>query len=334
MIDLAFDDIQAIILTGYGHLSHTTYLFLQVKDRELTKAWLKQISNEVTSAARWDKDNKPPTALNVAFSYRGLAALGLPESSLETFSAEFRDGMAEPLRAFMMGDTGESAPEKWDFGNSKQPELHILLMLFALDDPRLAAYRTDHRQRLVASGLIEVAAQDAIRPRDNHEHFGFYDGISQPNLEGNTHTKTGTPDKGDGQPLVKPGEFIFGYPNEYGLQPPRPEPAALGMNGTYLVYRKLTRNVGAFRQFLQKSTDGSDYQTEWLAAKMVGRWPSGAPLTLTPEADDPLLGADPIRANNFMYAHEDRDGYGCPVGSHIRRANPRDPLETDRKPRS
>ncbi len=56
---------------------------------------------------------------------------------------------------------------------------------------------------------------------------------------------------------------------------------------------------------------------------MVGRWPSGAPLVLSPERDDPAL-ADP---NDFMYAQSDAHGYACPIGAHIRRANPRDSLD-------
>ena len=61
-----------------------------------------------------------------------------------------------------------------------------------------------------------------------------------------------------------------------------------------------------------------------MAAKMVGRWPSGAPLTLTPEHDDPELGADPHRNNNFLYRENDDRGFRCPAGAHIRRNNPRD----------
>jgi len=56
----------------------------------------------------------------------------------------------------------------------------------------------------------------------------------------------------------------------------------------------------------------------------VGRWRSGAPLALSPERDDPVLGADPGRTNNFLYHDDDPRGFQCPVGSHIRRANPRD----------
>jgi deferrochelatase/peroxidase EfeB len=64
-----------------------------------------------------------------------------------------------------------------------------------------------------------------------------------------------------------------------------------------------------------------------LQAKLVGRWPSGAPLMLAPERDDPELGADPQRNNDFRYYEEDLKGLRCPAGAHIRRTNSRDALK-------
>src|SRR5262249_7640854 len=58
-------------------------------------------------------------------------------------------------------------------------------------------------------------------------------------------------------------------------------------------------------------------------AKLVGRWRSGAPLMRAPERDDPALGADPRRQNDFNYAN-DEHGYRVPFGAHGRRMNPRD----------
>jgi deferrochelatase/peroxidase EfeB len=55
----------------------------------------------------------------------------------------------------------------------------------------------------------------------------------------------------------------------------------------------------------------------------MGRWRSGAPLSLSREQDDPALGADPTRNNDFGFAGDDR-GFACPLGSHMRRMNARD----------
>ena len=65
-------------------------------------------------------------------------------------------------------------------------------------------------------------------------------------------------------------------------------------------------------------------EQELVAAKLMGRWRSGAPLVLAPDKEDPALGADMQRNNNFNYKEMDPHGYAVPLGSHMRRINPRD----------
>jgi Dyp-type peroxidase family len=97
----------------------------------------------------------------------------------------------------------------------------------------------------------------------------------------------------------------------------------LGRNGSYMAFRKLRQDVAAFRRYLaERATSTAD--EEWLAAKLMGRWRSGAPLALSPDHDDPALGADHKRRNDFLYYDDDPNGFKCPIGSHIRRMNPRD----------
>jgi Dyp-type peroxidase family len=146
--------------------------------------------------------------------------------------------------------------------------------------------------------------------------------------------------------VIKPGEFLLGYPNEYGLYTERPllDPARdlrgllaldtqgsprrdFGKNGTYLVLRQLRQNVPLFRQTLDKLTLRADGSSDpaaqaQLAAQMVGRWPSGAPLLEAPHADD----VSKARSNEFRYQAIDPVGVRCPIGAHVRRANPRDAL--------
>jgi deferrochelatase/peroxidase EfeB len=66
-----------------------------------------------------------------------------------------------------------------------------------------------------------------------------------------------------------------------------------------------------------------------LAAKMVGRWPSGAPLELSPDQDDPSLADSDTYGFYEKGAHDENDRLGrrVPLGSHTRRSNPRDSLE-------
>jgi Dyp-type peroxidase family len=139
--------------------------------------------------------------------------------------------------------------------------------------------------------------------------------------------------------MVRAGEFVLGYPNEYGLLTDRPlvpaaaDPAAvlppdaatgerdLGRNGTYVVVRQMQQDVPGFWRFMRAAAGDGDATA--LAAKMVGRWPGGAPLVDAPGGDDPAHAT----ANGFGYANADPVGMRCPVGAHVRRANPRDSLD-------
>ena len=130
------------------------------------------------------------------------------------------------------------------------------------------------------------------------------------------------PTPGSGPP-VKAGEFILGYDDENGPPVGLPQPEILSRNGSYMAYRRLQEHVGRFREFLQQHGKTPEDQ-ELVAAKLMGRWRSGAPLVLAPEKDDPALAADPQRNNDFNYSKMDPYGYAIPLGSHIRRMNPRD----------
>jgi Dyp-type peroxidase family len=103
----------------------------------------------------------------------------------------------------------------------------------------------------------------------------------------------------------------------------------LGRNGSYLVFRQLSQDVARFWNFVdtvaRANGAGDPDARVRLAAKMVGRWPSGAPLVKSPDRDDPSLKRD----NNFSYAASDPHGFACPIGAHIRRCNPRDSLGDD-----
>ena len=146
--------------------------------------------------------------------------------------------------------------------------------------------------------------------------LGYKDGIDQPSIEG---SNLEPPSYG---PPIKAGEFILGYPGEAGFPLPMPQPDILGRNGTYVGFRKYQTRVGAFNRFLHANGPTHE-ERELLAAKLVGRWRSGAPLTLAPDVDNPALGADPHRNNDFNYSNDPR-GRQAPFGCHIRRMNPRD----------
>ena len=333
-------DVQGMILSGYGHQNYASYLFLNVKDGNKAKIWLGQQADNVTNGVKPDAEAKGKPHLNLALTAAGFRALGLSQEVLKSFSKEFQEGMADAQRARILGDTEESAPEKWELGRPGEPEIHILLMLFGQSPEILSDFRSKHQEGLASSGLEIISCQEAVRTEGNKEHFGFRDGISQPGIRDL-----------DGKPeSIRAGEFILGYPNEFGKFPLTPlVPKSLdkkgllsedptdpglkdfGKNGSYLVFRKLGQDVEGFWDYMAKQSQGKEGKVDeqmkaMLAAKCMGRWPSGAPIALSPEKDDPALGADDARNNAFGFAETDQRGYGCPMGSHIRRANPRDSL--------
>ncbi len=323
MSELDLSNIQGFVVRGY-RLPAAGYLLLHVEDAAGARELLGDVLDEVLTAATWSE--KPQSGLNLAVSYAGLRALGLPDASLAGFPEEFREGMA--ARAALLGDTGESAPAHWEAG-FVDPGVHVLVMISAQDAEALRAHDQRLRERIQRSGALSVVADQvgAALPGGT-EHFGFVDGFAQPAVEGSgvdALPGQGAPGHDGAWRPIRAGEFILGYLDEEGVLPPAPAPAPLSNNGSYLVYRKLHQDVAGFRARLAEAAQLYPGGEELLAAKIVGRWRDGTPLAAAPDAPDPVLVADPTRNNAFSYG-EDPDGRRCPVGSHIRRVNPRDSL--------
>ncbi len=312
---LDLDDIQSGLLRPRPSPYAATYILLRIDAPEAGREFLRRLTGVVTSAAAPDRPGHD-TSVSVALTYQGLKALGVPPASLESFAWEFRQGMA--ARAAALGDVGESAPEHWEspFGT---PDVHLILVGLAPDRQTLDAAIGRAREAVTdIPGVTPIWRQDCYAAPDETEPFGFKDGISHPAIEG-----SGVPGSNPLEPPLKAGELVLGYRDEMGGFPPAPQPDALGRNGGYIAFRKLHQKVAAFRRHLQANASGPD-QEELLAAKMMGRWKSGAPLALCPLHDDPALGADGARNNAFLYRSDDATGYQTPPGSHIRRCNPRD----------
>jgi Dyp-type peroxidase family len=224
-------------------------------------------------------------------------------------------------RAAILGDTEAHGPMHW-VDKTASPELHAIVILFARDDAERGRCGIEHGKLVAECQGVEVLSildLEATPPFEYaHDHFGYRDRLSQPVIEGSGDEPT----PGSGAPL-KAGEFILGYPDETGSSPALPQPEILSRNGSFMAYRRLEEHVGRFRDFLRENGKTPQEQ-ELLAAKLMGRWRSGAPLVLAPDKDDPALGADPRRNNDFNYKQEDPQGYAVPLGSHMRRMNPRD----------
>lgn len=316
---LEFDDIQHILLTRAPALTGR-YEFLSFRNPAGGRAWLTAIMDKVHSAKTMRESlEKEKRWITVAFTWNGLRALGVDEATLATFPQEFREGMA--ARAAILGDTEAHGPMHW-VDKTASPELHAIVILFARDDAERGRCGIEHGKLVAECQGVEVLSildLEATPPFEYaHDHFGYRDRLSQPVIEGSGDEPT----PGSGAPL-KAGEFILGYPDETGSSPALPQPEILSRNGSFMAYRRLEEHVGRFRDFLRENGKTPQEQ-ELLAAKLMGRWRSGAPLVLAPDKDDPALGADPRRNNDFNYKQEDPQGYAVPLGSHMRRMNPRD----------
>lgn len=312
---LELDDIQGLLL-GFIPLPCGRYSFLTFGHPGQAQPFLAHLVDEVCSA---EPPRNPPTSrLHLALTCNGLRALGVDEAPLKTFPEAFRAGM--PARAEELGDRGASDPAHW-VGGLAGADLHALLLLFATDISELEQRSKEIHSLISESDGARILSElDVAIPATGREHFGYQDGISRVYVEG-----TGLePPPGCG-PAIKPGEFVLGYPDETSALPALPQPEWLSRNGSFIAYRRLYEDVTAFREFLRLHATGREEQ-ELLAAKLMGRWRSGAPLVLAPDRDDPGLVADPKRINNFDYGQMDPRGLACPIGAHIRRVNPRDTI--------
>jgi Dyp-type peroxidase family len=321
-------DLQGGIVRGYGQrFGFARHLLARVREPRAARAFLAALADPVTTEQEWGAQ-RPATTLNVALSFRALAALGLPAWVLDGFPQEMREGMAG--RSERLGDD----PATWE---NELRDLEVLLVVHAQSADALEAEagRWERALRATESGLELTHAQPAALLGEQREHFGFTDGFSQPAIEGVAREDV----RGQGIPYksptwwpfaktqwraIKPGEFVLGYEDEDRGPAPAP-PAPFDRNATYMVWRKLRQDVGAFRAQLAEQARRLELDEELVAAKLVGRWRDGSPLVLRPDGPDPALGNDKRRANDFRYG-DDPHGLRCPRGAHVRRTNPRDTL--------
>ena len=333
-IDL--EDVQGNILRGYGaRFPLADYRFYAASTRQALQGFLRALMDDVTSAVPWTRDSVPQSTVNVALTYAGFAALGMPDELLDRFPAWFRRPAG--TRAGLLGDTGASAPESWE-GPLGTGTAHLLVTSYGQTPAAIAQLRERLSTEVDRStgGVVEVHCDQAQQLPKMREHFGYSDGLSQPWIEPMSDGSGGgsQPRRGGGalqrdgswRPL-KAGEFLLGHLDEDGQVVAAPTPE-LVRNGTYVVWRKLAQDVARFRATLKAEAERVDLTEEQLAAKVMGRWRDGTALMLSPQ-DNGRRGARfeaTYRSNDFHYLPDDPAGHICPLGAHVRRTNPRDAL--------
>jgi deferrochelatase/peroxidase EfeB len=334
-----FADIQGNILRGYAY-AHARHFVLAVGDagnaREFIGSLLPGESGsdlEITTAEEWD--DKPGECLNLGVTYEGLVALGVPDEVLQTFPTAFQQGPVERAqvdpddpRDVGLGDVEESAPKNWVLNGPKTQPVHLILSLYTREETHRDDVSDLVRPDFAAHKLTEIPPSldaDALGG-GGLVHFGYRDGLAQPRVGvGN--------ELFDMQPKVQLGDVLLGggHTNIYRGNYIGDIPAALGDNATYGAFRMLEQDVFGFEDMLDEWAAATRLDRELIAAKLMGRWRNGVPLTLSPETSKPQPPVPEKGLNAFDYGpepdhptfYDDSRGLRCPVGAHIRRLNPR-----------
>lgn len=280
--------------------------------------------------------------------------------------APFYQGMSSRER--ILRDAGPSAPSNWSWSDSAWTGLSpgkagvdAVLLVYGMtpDDCSTAIGAQAAAFGLTLRKTLSSPARPVLPGGLRAEPFGFADGISNPVMKGLRG------DPGPAGDQVAPGEILLGYPhNRDGRVPTCAVPAELdpldilpavsnslyrrypafglesgagadrdfGRNGTFLVVRQLEQDVAGFQDYTARAAADlaacpgmSSVDPHWVGAKMIGRWKDGSPVVLYPHASP----RTPNPTNDFGYAAFDPRGFACPLGSHVRRANPRDSLMSD-----
>jgi len=321
---IAFNDIQGLLIRSYSFLPEACYVMLQFTEQAQVRAFLADLLPDITRASH----KRPDLAFHIAFTNTGIARLIPQEQLITGFAPEFTEGLNTKTRSRILGDFDTNAPEKWYWGGDHNPRVDAVLMIFAKDSAALENKYQDTTEKLQRYNITEVTRLNTTNI-GSKEHFGFEDGIMNPLIAGvggiNARYKAE-----EEQNVVMPGEFILGYPNEYEKFPLSPgvktgagDTFDIGRNGSYMVFRQLEQDVKVFWEFIFRLSENDPHLQgmgpELIAAKIMGRRLNGEPLAPAAEGD----------LKNFFFAANDKDGYHCPIGSHIRKSNPRDGIDDD-----
>jgi deferrochelatase/peroxidase EfeB len=321
-----YGDVQGTILRGY-RVDLARHFILKITDAAAAGTFISNLVHgtggmpRITRARRWHV--KPDCFVNISFTAPGLKAMGITDDELSSFDPAFVAGATSPGVAGVVGDTGTSDPSTWLGGIGTWQNAHVVLSLWVHEDPAVLESQSATLRAGFAAGMTELLFHDATALPDNHVHFGYRDNIAQPTVIGAPPRKHNIPDD---QPPVPTGEFLLGYTNAgggvYSVQP-----SQLSLNSSYAAFRILEQDVVGFEQFLQDFAPQAGVDPEMLAAKVCGRWRNGNPLELMPDEPGTVLPNDQL--NDFTYVNtvdtsqDDTLGLRCPIGSHIRRTNPR-----------
>ena len=273
------------------------HVLLHFADAAQGREFLRRLLPHVVSAAQFAAAD---AWVAVALTYSGLQALGVPEPSLDSFS----DGLSRRAwpRARPRSKTAEdSLPAHWERAVWNRP------------DPRRADAAVPVGEQVAAEARAGATADAGPAGRPGSCSRRLRAGAGRPHalrLQGRHQLSADPrerpePDRESGRCRSRPASSCLATRAKAAARCRCRHRTHSGRNGTFVGFRKLHSRVAAFRRFLRDNA-GPRLSPELLAAKIIGRWPSGAPLMLAPDADQPELGSDLQRMNNFLYAERQR----------------------------
>ena len=242
-IEKHLDDIQGNIIKPYTFMRQRA-VFVRIDDDSAGRKWLAEVAKRISPATPWADGGRPVSAMSTGISPFGLRALGMSIEIAQSFPDEFMAGAVG--RATRNGDVGELSPEHWQDGFGGE-DIHVAVFIFADNADQIDADTAWLRDVAKATGgVTEMAAHDGYAFEDGVEHFGFRDGLTDVPIEGTEAIYPQPPGGGTRRPdgtwaPIKPGEFLLGYENESGAEPPGPEPRELALMAPSLCIARYTR---------------------------------------------------------------------------------------------
>jgi deferrochelatase/peroxidase EfeB len=332
--------VQRLALSG-SDFDCSSHLVLEVKDASSAREFLGSVLLEQDLVAFGERDrvrkdggedDREP-AVSIGFTYRGLHALGVPDrylNELRVKAPAFCEG-APARAALRLGDAGPSAAERWE-------------SMFAFDRSHVLISIHGPNRHAVGLMVDRLAAKAGARPgfegwekkdaleaehlttdkKNRTVHFGFRDNLARPRIVEKEFCPRNL--------RHRAGELVLGYLNDtqfnrWDDSRTAPDIVQFFRNGSFAVLRKIEQNEEAFNSYLHCQARELGVAEDYLKAKLCGRWPNG--VRVKPGHDEaPPSAPEPEDGFDFT---DDKDGFGCPFGAHIRRTNPRgDPVAPPR----